>query len=67
MDNLSIREHAAIHAPISFRDVADMLPDFDMKKAGDRRGAIAVLARIRVEYADALMDALDGHADPQDQ
>lgn len=60
---LTIREYAALHAPISLSDVAALLPSFNLESPGDRAGLLTILAKVRVEYADAMIAQLNGDTD----
>lgn len=49
------RAYFAAHAPIGIRDIMSLLPSMDIHSDSDRAAVCAVLAKFRVEYADAMI------------
>ena len=60
LTGMSMRDYFAAHAPISIRDVMSLMPSMDINQHSDRHAVCSILARLRVEYADAMIAEIDG-------
>ena len=55
-DFLTVRDEFKMHAPVSIADVLKIVPNFSIYRDTDRAGMWAIMAQLRGEYADAMME-----------
>ena len=56
----SVRNEFKIRAPVSIADVLKIVPTFNIARDTDRAGMWAIMAQMRGEYADAMMEVRKG-------